>query len=295
MKKKLWIPFLTILLLIGGVSIFWFQCKNKEYHTNPKPNDPQTEYSKEVKQKLDQLDNIQTKIDYFQMDYLDRYLAYAKQYPELSKIDVITRVNIGLDQDYYSNTKDSPYLNQIYLLSNKYISMPSNYVPDQLESISTSCARSGMQLVKEAKEAFEILCQDAKKDGYTIRAMSSYRSYDYQVNLYNRYVEQDGKEEADTYSARAGFSEHQTGLVVDVDNRKIDYTEFESTKEFTWMQENAHRYGFILRYPEGKENITGYQYESWHYRYVGEEIATYIHENKITFDEYYVRFIENKK
>jgi len=106
--------------------------------------------------------------------------------------------------------------------------------------------------------------------------------------------ERDGVEEADTYSARPGFSEHQTGLTVDVDNAKLSYTDFDKTNEFKWMMENAHRFGFILRYPKDKEDITGYSYESWHYRYVGVDIATYIYEHNITLDEYYVRFIENK-
>ena len=298
MKNKTWIPFLVILLLIGGGIIFWI-LNQKQPTTNnddtKQPNDSSSPYSKEEQEKLGQLDNAQEKLDYFNMDYLDRYLAYQEQNPTLAIEDVITRVNIGLDQPYYTNTKESPYLNQIYLLSNKYLFMPSDYVPDGLEAISSDCARSGMQLVSEARQQFEALCKQAKEDGYTIRAMSSYRSYDYQDNLYQRYVAQDGVEEADTYSARPGFSEHQTGLVVDVDNNKIDYTDFEQTDEFEWMQDHAHEFGFILRYPKGKEDITGYTYEAWHYRYVGEDIATYIHEHDITFDEYYVRFIENKK
>ena len=150
-----------------------------------------------------------------------------------------------------------------------------------------------MQLVHEAKEAFETLSEEAKKEGKNIIAMSSYRSYEYQVDLYNRYVETDGKEAADTYSARAGYSEHQTGLAVDVYNKELPYTSFEQTEEFTWMQENAYKYGFILRFPKDKVNITGYQYESWHYRYVGEEVAEYIHKNDLTLEEYYVKELEN--
>lgn len=292
MKNKALIPFIFIILLIGGGCMFWFYNEKNFDQENGSIDD---KYTKEEQKKLDKLDNIQNKIDYFNMNYLDRYLNYREKNPSLPTDDIITRVNIGLDQDYYTNTKESPYLNQIYLLSNKYISMPSNYIPDNLEDISSDCSRSGMKLVNVARVQFEQLCKKAKEEGFTIRAMSSYRSYQYQENLYNRYVEQDGKKEADTYSARPGYSEHQTGLVVDVDNAKIDYTKFEQTKEFSWMNDNAHKFGFILRYPKGKEDITGYTYESWHYRYVGEIIATYIHDNNITFDEYYVKFIENKK
>ena len=94
------------------------------------------------------------------------------------------------------------------------------------------------------------------------------------------------------YSARPGYSEHQTGLVIDIDNYNDDYENFDKTKEFEWMNNNSYKYGFILRYPKGKTDITGYDYESWHYRYVGKEIAKYIYENNITFDEYYAKFID---
>ena len=138
----------------------------------------------------------------------------------------------------------------------------------------------------------EIMVHEARKEGYDIRVMSSYRSYQYQEKLYNDYVAVDGKEEADAYSARPGFSEHQTGLAVDIDNNLLPYTSFEQTKTYTWMINNCYKYGFILRYPKDKEEITGYNYESWHYRYVGKDIAKYIRTHNITFDEYYIKFID---
>ena len=147
-------------------------------------------------------------------------------------------------------------------------------------------------MVKVAKEAFESLSAAAKKENLNIIAMSTYRSYDYQTNLYNRYVAQDGKENADTYSGRPGHSEHQTGLAADVYNKTETYTNFERTKEYQWMQEHAHEYGFILRFPENKVDETGYQFESWHYRYVGLEAAKYIKEHNISFEEYFATVID---
>ena len=132
---------------------------------------------------------------------------------------------------------------------------------------------------------------DAKKEGYNIRIMSSYRSYNYQEKLYNNYKNKEGKEEADKYSARPGFSEHQTGLCVDIDDKNLNYEDFYKSSSYEWMINNSYKYGFILRYPKDKENITGYIYESWHYRYVGIDIAKYIHDNNITFDEYYSKYI----
>jgi ribosomal protein L20 len=141
-------------------------------------------------------------------------------------------------------------------------------------------------------QAFTELVNAAKEEDYYIRGVSGYRSYNYQDSLYNKYVTSDGKENADRYSARAGYSEHQTGLALDISNNKSTYMDFESTKEFEWMKNNAHKYGFILRYPKDKEKITGYMYEAWHYRFVGTEIATYIKKHNITYDEYYTMFID---
>ena len=137
------------------------------------------------------------------------------------------------------------------------------------------------------------MANDAESEGYTIRAVPAYRSYTYQQALYQNYVLQDGEKNADTYSARPGYSEHQTGLVVDIDNGKQDFNHFEETEEFKWIQENAKYYGFILRYPKGKENLTGYTYEAWHYRYVGKKIAQEMANKDITLDEYYVKYLEN--
>ena len=202
---------------------------------------------------------------------------------------------MGLDNDFYTNTKQTPYLNTIYVLVNKYYYLPDNYEADDLESINSKYSIGGMKLRKEAKEAFEKLASDALKDNMKIVAMSSYRSYKYQVDLYNKYAKSDGKDAADTYSARPGFSEHQTGLCLDIYDGEIPYTSFEKTNEYNWMQKNAYKYGFILRFPKDKTDETGYKFESWHYRYVGVDAAKYIHDNNISFEEYYVRFVENKK
>lgn len=226
------------------------------------------------------------KVPYYKKEYKNRYLSYQKENKDLSTEDIVTHVNIGLDNPYYTNTKPSTNLNTELILVNKYNYVTEDYIPENLQPLDTSYARSGMQLVDIAKEAFESMSEDAKKEGMNIIAMSSYRSYDYQVNLYNNYVKTDGKEAADTYSARPGYSEHQTGLAVDVYNLELPYTSFEETEEFNWMQENAYKYGFILRFPKDKVDITGYQYEAWHYRYVGKEVAKYIHNHNMTLEEY---------
>ena len=277
-KKKL---FIITMIVIGGLFLL-------KGGTNLKPNIQDLK----KKNKFNDLDNIQEKISYFNKNYLNRYLSYKKKNTELTNEEVITHVNIGIDKPYYTGIKEAVYLNKITILVNKYNYLKEDYIPDNLESINLDYARSGMQLVKEAKDSYEAMAKEAKKENLTLVAMSSYRSYEYQEKLYNNYVKIDGVEKADTYSSRPGFSEHQTGLSVDIYDGKGNYEEFDKTKEFEWLQKNGYKYGFILRFPKGKEYLTGYDYESWHYRYVGTKIATYIHDNDLTFEEYYVQFIE---
>ena len=294
LKKKNFLIFKTCIILIITSIYYGFSLL-----TTPKSTKKETLSTKKVAKvsktkkelKLEKLNNIDQKIDYFNYDYIDRYIKYKEENKDLNIKQIITEVNIGLDNPYYTNTKPSKDLNKSYILVNKYNYLDKNYIPQNLEEINTQYARDGMKLVNYAKEAFEKLAKDAKKEDLSIIAMSTYRSYNYQVNLYNRYVKEDGKEAADTYSGRPGFSEHQSGLAVDVYNGKEDYTNFENTKEFEWMQENAYKYGFILRFPKDKTKQTGYEYESWHYRYVGIEIATYIHKHNLSFEEYYVQKI----
>ncbi len=142
----------------------------------------------------------------------------------------------------------------------------------------------------EARAAFEEMAAGAEKDGFTLVAFSGYRSYEYQTTLYNNYIKRDGKEAADRYSARPGYSEHQTGLSYDIGEKGREdlwlTSEFGESPAGQWLVKNAHKYGFILRYPEGKEDITGYMYESWHFRYVGVELATAIYEENTTLEEY---------
>jgi len=234
---------------------------------------------------------MDTKYKFYKKENEERYKKYQEKNPKLADIDIITRVNLNLDLPFYTNTKEAKNKNTNQVFVNKFNYLKEDYIPNNLEEIQ-SCTNGTRLLVKEAREQLEKLCEASKKENLQIRVISSYRSYEYQKNLYEKYALQDGKEKADTYSARPGFSEHQTGLVIDVDNIVSGFENFENTKEFQWMQDNSYKYGFILRYPKGKEEITGYDYEAWHYRYVGEKIAIAIHENNLTFDEYYTRFIE---
>ncbi|WP_339196362.1 M15 family metallopeptidase [Solibacillus sp. FSL R5-0449] len=142
----------------------------------------------------------------------------------------------------------------------------------------------------KARAAFEKMAKAAKENGLELVAFSGFRSYEYQQTLYDRYVKRDGKEAADRYSARPGYSEHQTGLAFDIGEKGREElwltNEFGDTEAGQWLAQNAHKYGFILRYPKGKEEITGFMHESWHFRYLEGELATKVYEAGVTLEEY---------
>jgi D-alanyl-D-alanine carboxypeptidase len=152
------------------------------------------------------------------------------------------------------------------------------------------------KMEKDSAEALERLFNAAKNDNIILLGVSGYRDYYYQEKLYNDKVDRSGKEEANKYVAQAGESEHQTGLAMDV--LSDEYTTldegFKNTKAYNWIVENCYKYGFIIRYPEGKEQITGYDYEPWHIRYVGNEAAEQIARKGITLEEYLNISIANK-
>lgn len=231
------------------------------------------------------------KSDYFINDYLNRYTDYAKKNSDLKIEKIISNVNANLDYEYYTNTSSADLSKGNLILVNKYYKLDSNYVPSDLVTIDSKYGVS-RQMQKEAYEAFIKMFEAARKEGLHFYAVSPYRSYSYQQQLYNNYVNSDGKKNADTYSARPGYSEHQTGLAIDVmASGTSTLNDFGNTKEYTWLCKNAHKYGFILRYPKGKEDITGYIYEPWHYRYLGINVATKVYESGLTYDEYYAYYV----
>ena len=198
--------------------------------------------------------------------------------------------NINLfGNHFYKNIKKVKNPNSIDVLVNKNHQLDKNYIPNDLVKLSLICANEDKFLRQEAALNFEEMCLEARKQGYKIIAVSSYRSYFYQEELYNYYVRTLGEKKALEASAKPGHSEHQTGLVIDIEGSIGKYSDFETTEEFIWMKENAYKYGFILRYPKNKKNITGFKYEPWHYRYVGKDVAKIIHENNITLEEYHKR------
>lgn len=231
---------------------------------------------------------------YFIFKNLSEYVQYYKNFKNKDTKNVITIINTNTDKDFYSDVKISDVTKGNLVLVNKYYKLNEKYVPENIEKMSLQYSYANNEIVKVVNENYTDMCNAAKSEkGYTLITTSSYRDYKLQEGLYDRYKNQGGVKYADSISARPGHSEHQVGLALDIVTYTNGFDKFEDTEEFIWLKDNAHKYGFILRYPKDSEHITGYSYEPWHYRYVGLKVAKYIYENNITFDEYYAYFIEN--
>jgi D-alanyl-D-alanine carboxypeptidase len=190
--------------------------------------------------------------------------------------------------DLFSILQGDPFLR---LLVDKEHSLPSNYEPEDLVELKGSfyrTGRTGMLLRSAAEASLMEMAAAARADGLTLTASSAYRSYAYQVQVYERNVKEMGQQSADRESARPGRSQHQLGLVVDFGS--IDDS-FAQTREGRWLAANASRFGWSLSYPEGYEEVTGYRWESWHYRYTGKSLVEFIDAYFDGIQQYALRFI----
>ena len=229
---------------------------------------------------------------YFLEKNLKKYIDYLKENGR-DLTDTVAIINVGSNNAWYTSTKKTDISKNELMLTNKFYSLDNSYNSDNMVKISKQYSYGDNQMVtSETFDAFLSMFKAAKLEDLTLIINSSYRSYEDQEEIYNEYKSTRGEEAANKIAAQAGFSEHQTGLAIDIQTYGSTSSTFEEFDEFKWLKNNAHKYGFILRYPKDKEYLTGYEYESWHYRYVGIDVATYIYENNITFDEYYAYFVE---
>ncbi|MCM1053243.1 MAG: M15 family metallopeptidase [Ruminococcus sp.] len=233
-------------------------------------------------------------ISNFRLSNLERYLSYRDEHQDYDLETIVTYVNIGLDLEGYSEYSDymkEEAFNDLTILVNKYHKLADDYEPEDLVRLSYSGNTDRYRMRKAAAEAFEELTSAALIDNVVFYPFSAYRSFETQSVLYNRYKASDGEKVADTYSARPGFSEHQLGLAVDV--RSSTLSDNLTKEHYEWMLDNSYKYGFIVRYPKGKQHITQYIEEPWHIRYLGVELATKVHDSGLTYDEYYDIYMSN--
>ena len=186
--------------------------------------------------------------------------------------------------------KSAPNSGGDLVLINKEYYLPSTFIPDDLREVNVRKSKS-IQLVSHVAEKTEEMFADAEKDGLIMYLASGYRSFSYQEGIFNRRVANKGLESTLKIVAMPGQSEHQTGLAIDITSEAMGYgleQSFDQQPEFEWMINNCYKYGFILRYRKGKEDITKYVYEPWHYRYIGDiELAKYIMDNELVLEEYF--------
>ncbi|WP_147534910.1 M15 family metallopeptidase [Bacillus marasmi] len=217
------------------------------------------------------------------------------------RISGVSNFQLTLEDNYFNQIEkvDGKSVIQnpmnILVLVNKQFALPAHYEPKDLirPKVRFSFGNKHLEksyLRKEAAHELENMFLQAKKSGIELIAVSGYRSFDRQKEIYSAEVNKVGKALAVQVVAVPGNSEHQTGLSMDISCESINNSlteKFNETKEGKWLTENAHRFGYILRYPKGKDEITGYKFEPWHYRYVGKKAATLIFDNNLTLEEYF--------
>lgn len=215
--------------------------------------------------------------------YYERYLLHYNYILALNEINHPYFFQYELGTKSYLNVNNLLLINKTHLL-------PAYYLPIDLIAITSVSyikrENETMLLNKEALNAYQNLFKDLTNLGYELTIFSGYRHYEKQKKLYDEATDK-------SYVAYPGSSEHQSGLALDVSLTTIGLTTyFDKTSVFTYLKDIMHLYGFILRYPSDKTNITGYPYEPWHLRYVGKEIATIIYTNNLTLEEYYYQYCE---
>lgn len=253
---------------------------------------------KEAGYETDQLQNLFRSLTFREITPL---LVFDYQYNEQLYIDdVIASRETNTDGTFRLNSTYRDSYKTVYTVSqpdspqvlvNKTWQLPADYTPADLTAVSSEYAVSGIQLAKEAADAFSAFASSGYSSGVPIYAIVGYRSYDEQNTAYSNAVTWYGESAADSAAARAGASEHQTGLCVNITCVGEDGAAFEATSAYQWVTENCTDFGFILRYPQGTETITGFSSEPDHYRYVGREIAAEVKESGLTYDEFWLLYL----
>ena len=277
-KKNIFIAFLLLIILIFLIIFI--------INHLPKDNKKETSVFKTEQNKWE-------KYKYYLKNNQKRYEVYFSTHPEADLNDVIAIVNVNADKEAYKESNEANLQKGQEILVNKYHSLAENYTPKSMVEMDKKYAYEGRKALPEVNEAFKKMYEDALKENIEMYVVSAFRSYTYQGQLYTNYITTYGEKYANTVSARPGYSEHQTGLALDILSDSVEMKDFESTKAFAWLKENSYKYGFILRYPKDKEYLTGYAYEPGHYRYLGKELAKKVWEENITYDEYYAYYLDN--
>ena len=226
--------------------------------------------------------------EFSKLNLYDRYVNFSDE-SGFEDEDVVVYVNLDMDKEDYTEPNEVKKFSTDMLV-NKHNKLDEKFEPDNLVKVDEKYTDDeDIKLNRIAYYAFIEMDNAASKEGLSFVINSGYRSYEDQEEICNLYLRDYGQEYVDKYVAKPGFSEHQTGLAFDIGSKNSNV--FARSKEYPWILENAHKYGFIQRFPSKYERITGFRFESWHFRYVGKEAAKYIIENDMSYEEYYARFL----
>lgn len=233
---------------------------------------------------------------YFIFKNLDSYLEYKKENKKKEYTDIVAIVNTESHIDWIDNMKDTDVSKGELMLVNRIYGLKSDYEPSDIITVSSQYALSGVKISESIMDDITNMILAAKEEGYTFVLSDGYRSYKEQEKIFNQYKDSWGIEEADRLVARPGHSEYQTGLSFDI----VPYYYVESvddvkkSKEYLWLRDNAHNYGFIFRFEENKKDLTGFNAYTWRLRYVGEDAASLIKGEGICYEEYYAYFVDKE-
>lgn len=312
LKKQVWVILIILLFLLIGIYAFKNIYQDMKYKKTNEYKLLQVGYNKEdIKLLEDKLDNNYInklissekndflisllKEKYYLNTNLERYLNYHENNNNVDSKTTVLKVNTYNDYNHYDVSNKTDTSKEELMLVNKFYALEESYKPKLVDINNKYFYGDKHQTRQITYDAFINMWNSANENNIYLIINSSYRDYKEQKDVYDYYKNTQGTTYADGFAARPGASEHQTGLALDIFCKTHTSTEnFKESPAYVWLKDNAHNFGFIERYPEDKEDITGFKPEAWHWRYVGTEAATFIHDNNITFDEYYAFYVEPK-
>lgn len=299
-RQKLIVITLMLIVLIMGT----YQVNSYYQNKNDKDNKVYTalifnesmgqsleiiKLSKEKGSDSQLFENNNNKIEYsdiknYKEENLERYSEYHKLHPELLHAEVIWRVNTNLDYPFYESASLIGDPSDYLVVINKYNYLSPYYVPEDLVLMDTKLE---LYVRSDVNDAFNEMREAIRKVGLDIDVSAAYYNYNTLNTLYYEYVNEYGEDDLSAVVERAGFSEHQSGLSIDINDTKMEYDDFNKTEAYDWIKDNAHRFGFIIRYGSNSE-IFGHKQKSYHLRYVTKETAIDMYENNINILEEYL-------
>lgn len=228
---------------------------------------------------------------YYIHSKLNDYLSYKSDNKKSEYADIVALVNVEMHIDWLDNMKETDVSKNELMLVNRIYGLSEEFVPEDLVEVPSKYAYSGKKLSQSVLDEVIKLIEDGKNHGYTFVISDGYRSYKEQKDIYDSYADYYGMSETDTFVARPGHSEYQTGMSFDLKpyNKVID--DVSNNEEYLWLRENAYKYGFIFRFEKEDEHLTGFSENNWRLRYVGMEAASVIKNEDLCFEEYYAFYV----